>query len=61
MPIFDFKCKKCHHLGEQMLSFVASEKPSRCPKCAYMQYNKVMPSKPPHVTYRGPGWTGRIK
>lgn len=35
MPIYDFKCKKCEHVWDEMLLYKNRDKPckSGCPKC----------------------------
>ena len=61
MAIWDFKCTECGYEAEIMCNHEASHDTKCCNRCYKMTFVKVMPTKAPHVTYRGPGWTGRIK
>lgn len=61
MPIFDFECDACDHKQERIVKQSEIDSVAVCPSCGLQAFNRAMITKAPHVVYRGPGWTGRIK
>ncbi|PKN70581.1 MAG: FmdB family transcriptional regulator [Deltaproteobacteria bacterium HGW-Deltaproteobacteria-10] len=42
MPIFEFKCKKCKTVFEELIFSAADEKKTVCPKCGSKKSDKLM-------------------
>jgi len=42
MPIFEFKCKKCKNIFEELILSPAEEKKLSCPKCGSGSTEKLM-------------------
>lgn len=40
MPIFDYKCEKCDHVFEKIVSFSDADKKQECPKCGHNKTKK---------------------
>lgn len=49
MPIYDFQCKECGHVQEQLTSISESSKLRTCPSCGKKAFEKVlsMPTSAP--------------
>ncbi len=56
MPIYQYKCQKCGHEVEEILSFSDSEKylQTVCPKCLMKSYKKKISSA--SFKLKGKGW-----
>ncbi|MCU0289841.1 MAG: zinc ribbon domain-containing protein, partial [Acidobacteria bacterium] len=42
MPIFEFKCKKCKNVFEELIYSSADQKKITCPKCGSQRSEKLM-------------------
>jgi putative FmdB family regulatory protein len=42
MPIYEFKCKKCKNIFEELIFSSADEKNTTCPKCGSKKNEKLM-------------------
>ena len=42
MPIFEFKCKKCKNIFEELIYSSAEEKKLVCPQCGSKKTEKLM-------------------
>ena len=52
MPIYEYKCKKCHHRFEKIQKF--SDPPvTKCPECGGAVEQLL---SPPAVQFKGSGW-----
>jgi len=61
MPIFDFKCEHCGYKAEVIDKRSRVDHVRPCPNCEDTSYKRIASTKAPHITFRGHGWTGRIK
>ncbi|HJZ81867.1 MAG TPA: zinc ribbon domain-containing protein [Pyrinomonadaceae bacterium] len=52
MPIYEFRCKKCHHQIEIIQKF-SDKPPTRCKKCGG-RLEKLISS--PAIQFKGEGW-----
>lgn len=34
MPIYEYRCARCHHEFEELVSLSAADKPLSCPECS---------------------------
>jgi putative FmdB family regulatory protein len=42
MPIFEFRCKKCKNIFEELIFSSADQKKIACPKCGSQRSEKLM-------------------
>ncbi|MFN2114286.1 MAG: FmdB family zinc ribbon protein [Anaerolineae bacterium] len=40
MPIYEYKCPKCGHPFEKLVSFSAADEPQACPSCGFERSTK---------------------
>jgi len=53
VPIYEYECKKCHHVFERIQKF--SDPPlKKCPECRAGRLEKLL--SPPAVHFKGTGW-----
>ncbi|OIO54597.1 hypothetical protein AUJ46_02765 [Candidatus Peregrinibacteria bacterium CG1_02_54_53] len=53
MPTYDFRCLKCSHVFEAVLSFGGKQRPA-CPACKNAKTEKLI--APPAIHFKGTGF-----
>jgi len=53
VPLYEYKCRKCHHRFEEIQKF-AARPITKCPKCHAGKVEKLISA--PAVHFKGTGW-----
>ena len=51
MPLYEYRCLRCHHKFEKIMSFYRSREEVKCPKCGYRAARQITAHA--HVEFKG--------